>query len=128
MNCFKCDICPPILTQPLEIADSLANQYAQLYAFYKQGTQDPPIEKSEVPGMFDLKVPLVLCLPSTSFPLIAESFYPKGKAKKRAWQNVVDDGVTPNEAQSSYVKLVESLKETYGYDADKEPEAVGAAS
>lgn len=35
-----------------------------MYALYKQALQDPPIEKAEQPGTFDLK----------------------GKAKKRAWQ------------------------------------------
>jgi len=39
------------------------DELLQLYALYKQALQDPPIEKAENPGMFDLK----------------------GKAKKRAW-------------------------------------------
>jgi len=77
----------------------------QLYALYKQALQDPPIEKAEAPGTFDLK----------------------GKAKKRAWQKVVDEGVTPEEAQTKYIALVEKLKETYGYDANKAPEAVGSS-
>lgn len=66
---------------------------------------DPPIEKAEAPGTFDLK----------------------GKAKKRAWQKIVDEGVTPEQAQIKYVELVEKLKEKYGYDATKVPEAVGGA-
>lgn len=77
----------------------------QLYALYKQALQDPPIEKAEAPGTFDLK----------------------GKAKKRAWQKVVDEGTTPEEAQTKYVALVESLKDKLGYDADKEPEAIGGS-
>lgn len=28
----------------------------QIYAYYKQATQDPPIDKSPAPGTFDLKV------------------------------------------------------------------------
>jgi hypothetical protein len=28
----------------------------QLYAFYKQATQDPPIDKATNPGTFDFKV------------------------------------------------------------------------
>jgi acyl-CoA-binding protein len=28
----------------------------QLYAFYKQATQDPPIDKADTPGTFDFKV------------------------------------------------------------------------
>jgi diazepam-binding inhibitor (GABA receptor modulator, acyl-CoA-binding protein) len=35
--------------------------------------------------------------------------------------------VTPEQAQEKYVALVEKMKETYGYDATKEPEAVGGA-
>lgn len=27
-----------------------------MYALFKQGTQDPPFDKAEKPGMFDLKV------------------------------------------------------------------------
>jgi diazepam-binding inhibitor (GABA receptor modulator, acyl-CoA-binding protein) len=76
-----------------------------MYALYKQATQDPPIEKSETPGTFDLK----------------------GKAKKRAWQKIVDEGVTPEQAQEKYVTLIEKLKVEYGFDADKVPEAVGSA-
>jgi hypothetical protein len=77
--------------------------------------------------MFDLKVintlhPLLLYEPQ----LNAEPSRLKGKAKKNAWQQLVEEGVTPKEAQSRYVTLVEKLKETYGYDADKEPEPVGA--
>ena len=41
-----------------------------MYALFKQATQDPPIDKAEAPGMFDMK----------------------GKAKKKAWQDVVDKG------------------------------------
>jgi len=77
----------------------------KLYAYYKQALQDPPIEKAEAPGTFDLK----------------------GKAKKRAWQQVVDDGVTPEEAQTKYVALVEEMKVKYGFDDSKAPEAVGGA-
>lgn len=74
-----------------------------MYALYKQATQEPPIEKSEAPGTFDLK----------------------GKAKKRAWQKIVDEGVTPEQAQEKYIALIELLKTTYGFDADKVPESVG---
>ncbi|KAF7547602.1 hypothetical protein G7046_g8953 [Stylonectria norvegica] len=49
-----------------------------------------------------------------------------GKAKKNAWQKVVDDGATPDLAQEKYIALVERLKEQHGYDENKEPEAVGA--
>jgi len=38
----------------------------------------------------------------------------------------VEDALTPEAAQSKYVELVEKLKVSCGYDADKVPEAVGA--
>ncbi|KFY74927.1 hypothetical protein V499_05084 [Pseudogymnoascus sp. VKM F-103] len=75
----------------------------EMYGLYKQATQDPPIEKSEAPGVFDLK----------------------GKAKKRAWQKVVDEGVTPEQAQEKYIALIEQLKVLYKFDENKVPEAVG---
>ncbi|KAH8911486.1 acyl CoA binding protein [Coniochaeta sp. PMI_546] len=75
----------------------------QLYALYKVATGED-ISKAPAPGMFDLK----------------------GKAKKAAWQKVADEGISAEEAQTKYVTLVESMKETYGYDESKEPEAVGA--
>ncbi|KAK1596371.1 acyl CoA binding protein [Colletotrichum navitas] len=75
----------------------------ELYGLYKVGTGEE-ISTAAKPGMFDLK----------------------GKAKQNAWQKVVDDGTTPEQAQEKYVALVNSLKEKYGYDANKEPEAVGA--
>jgi len=40
---------------------------------------------------------------------------------------VVDEGITKEQAQERYVELVEKLKETYGYDANKEAEAVGGS-
>lgn len=38
---------------------------------------------------------------------------------------MVDEGISPEEAQKRYVELVETLKAKYGYDENKEPEAVG---
>jgi len=81
------------------------DELLQMYAYFKQATQDPPIEKAENPGTFDLK----------------------GKAKKKAWQKIVDEGVTPAQAETKYVELVNSLKTKYGYDANKVPEAVGGS-
>ncbi|TAQ91073.1 hypothetical protein B7494_g636 [Chlorociboria aeruginascens] len=63
------------------------------------------IETAEKLGMFDLK----------------------GKAKRKAWQAVVDEGITSDEAKDRYVAKIEKMKETYGYDANKVPEEVGAA-
>ncbi|ROW16647.1 hypothetical protein VPNG_01553 [Cytospora leucostoma] len=73
-----------------------------LYALYKIA-QGEDISSAPAPGMFDLK----------------------GKAKKNAWQKRVDEGVTPSQAKEEYVALVETLKTKYGYDANKQPEAVG---
>ncbi|KAK5093356.1 acyl-CoA-binding protein (ACBP)/diazepam binding inhibitor (DBI)/endozepine (EP) [Exophiala xenobiotica] len=80
------------------------DELLQLYAYFKQAQQDPPIDKAPAPGTFDLK----------------------GKAKKKAWQKVVDDGVNPKQAEQKYVALVNELKDKYGYDPKKSPEAVGA--
>ncbi|KAI0844118.1 acyl-CoA-binding protein [Daldinia vernicosa] len=77
------------------------NELLELYALYKVGNGED-FSKAEKPGVFDLK----------------------NKYKYQAWQKVVDEGVSPADAQDRYVKLVETLKEKYGYDADKEPEAV----
>ncbi|KAK2025494.1 acyl CoA binding protein [Colletotrichum zoysiae] len=79
------------------------DELLELYGLYKVGTGED-ISSATKPGMFDLK----------------------GKAKQSAWQKVVDEGTTPEQAQEKYVALVNSLKEKYGYDANKEPEAVGA--
>ncbi|KAI9774678.1 MAG: hypothetical protein M1840_002927 [Geoglossum simile] len=87
------------------------NLYRQLYALFKQGTQDPPFDGTAELGLFDFRKPQT-----------------KGKAKKAAWENLVLSGVTHEVAQRRYVDLVGKLKETYGYDANKTPEAVGAGS
>jgi diazepam-binding inhibitor (GABA receptor modulating acyl-CoA-binding protein) len=43
----------------------------------------------------------------------------------RAWKKAVDESLPQKQAQEDYVKLVEKLKESYGYDPDKKPEEVG---
>jgi len=79
-----------------------SNDLLELYSLFKVANGDD-ITKGEVPGMFDLK----------------------GKAKKKAWQEKVDSGITSDEAKEKYVAKIEELKEKCGYDADKVPEAVG---
>lgn len=37
------------------------------------------------------------------------------KAKRNAWQKIVDQGVSPQDAQTRYIKLVDELKKKYGY-------------
>ena len=73
--------------------------------------------------MFDLKVRLRYPLfpPPPPSPLTP----PQGKAKYNAWKAATEDSLTPEEAQEKYVAKVEEMKATYGYDADKQPEAVG---
>ncbi|KAL2754458.1 hypothetical protein ACRALDRAFT_1070238 [Sodiomyces alcalophilus JCM 7366] len=77
------------------------DELLELYALFKVGTGED-IRHSPSPGMFDLKA----------------------KAKRSAWQKVIDEGTTPEQAQEKYVALVNKLKETYGFDANKEPEEV----
>ncbi|CAI0646575.1 putative acyl-CoA-binding protein [Colletotrichum fructicola] len=79
------------------------DELLELYALYKVGTGEK-IADAPKPGMFDLK----------------------GKAKYNSWQKVVDEGKTVEQAQEEYIALVNKLKESYGYDANKEPETVGA--
>ena len=51
----------------------------------------------------------------------------RARPRRNAWQKVVDEGLTPEQAQEKYVALVESLKESCGYDENKVPEAVGSS-
>ncbi|CAG8972510.1 hypothetical protein HYALB_00001202 [Hymenoscyphus albidus] len=76
-----------------------------LYGLYKVAHGED-ITKAETPGMFDIK----------------------GKSKKKAWQTVVDEGIDAETAKQRYVDLVEKMKVTYGYDANKAPEEVGAGA
>ena len=97
--------------------------YKPAPALYKVGTGED-IEKAAKPGMFDLKA----SLPSaTSHPdkTNRELTPPQGKAKYNAWQKVADEALTPEQAQEKYVAKIEEMKGTYGYDENKQPEAVG---
>lgn len=80
------------------------DELLDIYALYKVATGED-ITTAPAPGMFDLK----------------------GKAKKNAWQKVVDEGITAEEAQEKYVAYIEELKAKHGYDADKVPETVGSS-
>ncbi|KAH6958504.1 acyl CoA binding protein-domain-containing protein [Fusarium avenaceum] len=76
----------------------------ELYALFKVSNGED-FSKATKPGMLDLK----------------------NKAKYNAWKKAVEeDELTPEAAQQKYVELVEKLKVSHGYDANKEPEAVGA--
>lgn len=39
----------------------------------------------------------------------------QGKAKRKAWEKLVNEKVSPADAQKKYVALVESLKKKHGY-------------
>lgn len=73
-------------------------------ALYKVANGED-ISKAEKPGMFDIK----------------------GKAKLSAWQKVHDEGLTAEQAQEKYVEAIEKAKAQYGFDANKDPEAVGSS-
>jgi len=71
------------------------NEMLKLYALAKVA-ENVDIKSRPTPGMFDF----------------AE------KEKRKAWQKVLDEKVTPSEAEKQYVDFVEELKEKYG---EKEP-------
>lgn len=43
---------------------------------------------------------------------------PQEKEKRKAWQKLLDEGVTPADAEKKYVELVGQLKEKYGFKTD----------
>ncbi|KAI0521320.1 acyl CoA binding protein-domain-containing protein [Xylaria bambusicola] len=78
-----------------------------LYGLYKVACGEDVTEYQKgpkAPGMFDLK----------------------GKAKLRAWEGYVAEGISAEEAQKRYIEKVEELKNKYGFDPAKEPEVVGS--
>ncbi|KAI0533605.1 acyl CoA binding protein-domain-containing protein [Xylaria digitata] len=83
------------------------NELLDLYGLYKVGCGEDVTEYQKgpkAPGMFDLK----------------------GKAKLRAWEGILAEGLTPEQAQERYIALVEELKTKHGFDPEKEPEVVGS--
>ncbi|KAI1122440.1 acyl CoA binding protein-domain-containing protein [Nemania abortiva] len=85
-----------------------STELLDLYSLYKVGCDEDVTEYQKgdkAPGMFDLK----------------------GKAKLRAWEAVIKEGLTPEQAQERYIAKVEELKEKYGFDPNKEPEVVGSS-
>ncbi|KAF2964443.1 hypothetical protein GQX73_g9136 [Xylaria multiplex] len=83
------------------------NELLDLYGLYKVGCGEDVTEYQKgpkAPGMFDLK----------------------GKAKLRAWEAILAEGLTPEQAQERYIALVEELKTKHGFDPAKEPEVVGS--
>ncbi|KAI1174651.1 acyl CoA binding protein-domain-containing protein [Nemania sp. FL0916] len=59
------------------------------------------------------------------YPKGQPTFYSdiKGNRKWAAWNNQLKAGTTPEEARERYLALVETLKEKYGFDANKDPNA-----
>jgi len=78
------------------------DELLELYALFKIANGED-ISKATAPGMFDLK----------------------GKAKHKAWQKEVDAKVSAPNAEKRYIDLVNKLKQEYGFDPSKSPEAVG---
>lgn len=76
------------------------DELLQLYALFKVAKGDD-FESAPQPGMFDLK----------------------GKAKRNAWAEKKD--LSADDAKKQYIELVEKLKKDYGYDENKQPEAIG---
>lgn len=70
------------------------DELLELYAFFKQGSQDPPFNPDDKPSAFNFQA----------------------KYKFNAWKKVVDEGLSPKEAQAKYVSLVEKLKGVYGFE------------
>ncbi|CAJ2514130.1 Uu.00g022490.m01.CDS01 [Anthostomella pinea] len=75
----------------------------ELYGLFKVSNAED-ISKAEKPGMFDMK----------------------GKFKMSAWQKIVDEGITPEQAQERYVKKIEELKGKHGFDENKAAEPLGS--
>ncbi|KAI8630467.1 acyl CoA binding protein-domain-containing protein [Xylariaceae sp. FL1651] len=86
------------------------NDLLELYGLYKVGVNEDitPFRKGgkKAPGMFDMK----------------------GKYKLEAWEKIVSEGLTQDQAQERYIAKVEALKEKCGFDANKEPETVGSSA
>ena len=109
------------------------DELLDLYALFKVG-EGKDIASEEAPGMFDLKVSLHL--PVLYFLILQKGKTSEegenadkkqqGKAKRRAWQKLCDEGVSEADAQQRYIDLVGKLKEQYGFDPEKVPETVGA--
>ncbi|KKZ66648.1 diazepam-binding inhibitor (GABA receptor modulator, acyl-CoA-binding protein) [[Emmonsia] crescens] len=78
----------------------------EMYALFKQGTQDPSFEDASKPGTFDFKA----------------------KYKYNAWKKLADEGLSAEDAQKQYIELIEKFKQKYGYDEAKEPEQVGGGN
>ncbi|KZF25387.1 hypothetical protein L228DRAFT_258819 [Xylona heveae TC161] len=90
------------LTKPLGPEDM-----KRLYGLYKQATQPQTLDEfyanvKKPEGMFNFKE----------------------KGKYAGWEQAVKDAPTGEEAQKLYIEFVESLKEKYAFDPNKEPESV----
>ncbi|KAK5998571.1 Acyl-CoA-bindinghomolog-like protein [Cladobotryum mycophilum] len=79
------------------------DELLELYGLFKVAKAED-FSKAVAPGLFDIR----------------------NKAKYNSWKGYVDEGLTAESAQERYVALVEKLKVTYGYDANKVPEKTGS--
>ncbi|KAK8145990.1 hypothetical protein G3M48_003748 [Beauveria asiatica] len=113
------------------------DELLELYGLYKVGNAED-ISSAPAPGMFDMKASPIPPRPLATRPGLRDSIHDaeytgswgqslraSGKAKKNAWQKVVDEGISAETAQERYVALVEQLKAKHGFDENKVPDAVG---
>ncbi|KAF2836071.1 diazepam-binding inhibitor [Patellaria atrata CBS 101060] len=75
------------------------DELLELYSLFKVGNAEDR-DKAPKPGMFDMA----------------------GKAKLKSWDKLLEEGITATQAKERYVKLVNALKEKYGFDPAKKPE------
>ncbi|KAM3551563.1 hypothetical protein ARSEF4850_007808 [Beauveria asiatica] len=98
------------------------DELLELYGLYKVGNAED-ISSAPAPGMFDMKASPIPPPVLATRPGLRDSIH-DGKAKKNAWQKVVDEGISAETAQERYVALVEQLKAKHGFDENKVPDAV----
>jgi diazepam-binding inhibitor (GABA receptor modulating acyl-CoA-binding protein) len=86
----------------------------QLYGLAKVA-EDIDIKSRAAPGMFDFAV-------SSALGSFCETPRPwrggQEKEKRKAWQKLLDEKVTPEQAEARYIALVADLKEKYGEKTD----------
>ena len=81
----------------------------QLYGLAKVA-EDVDIKSRPAPGMFDFAVSSALGFSmKRRGPNAAQE-----KEKRKAWQKLLDEKVTPEQAEARYIALVADLKEKYG--------------
>jgi len=102
---------------------------SQLYAYFKQAKQDPPFESATKPSVYQFKVCSRTTSSCATLPIEANQLTMnpwQAGYKYKAWEKIVNEGVTPANAEKEYISFVEELKQKHGYDPNKQPEAVSS--